>query len=132
MLCASFYVNVSNTFKEKNLYALWTNNKKTANGILSAKFTYIDVLHISHLAAHSVELLCCLTHMVTVLKQNKQLSKNSSQKQMKLDEIHQILTRETTLLVMTPPNKVFTVFFWEEQKNYHYPHFLCMASRFII
>lgn len=28
----------------------------------------------------------------------------------------QTLTRETTLLVMTPPKRVFTVFFWGEKK----------------
>lgn len=31
----------------------------------------------------------------------------------------QKLTRETTLLVMTPPNRVLTVFFWKKIQNTH-------------
>lgn len=32
-------------------------------------------------------------------------------------QVHAGLTRDTTLLVMTPPNRVFTVFFCNKQTN---------------
>lgn len=38
-------------------------------------------------------------------------------------KFQQTLTKETTLLVMTPPNRVFTVFFWKKQNTH------CCISR---
>lgn len=34
------------------------------------KYTYVDVLHVSHLTSDGVELLGCLTDVVTVLHNN--------------------------------------------------------------
>lgn len=81
--------------------------------------THIDVLHISHLTSDCVKLLRRLTHVITVLHTHTHISNQTpihdhiTYKSYRFKGLE--LTSETTLLVMTPPNSVLTVFFWNDK-----------------